>query len=112
MRKPGPVLGFQRLDRRLVDRQPSRPTEPTSPTRRDLAHSRVKGRFTPPLENIKNLPREPPTQRWQQLSKEMGKVNIGLVDQEGPTPMLIITHLHGELYQQVIIDKERDVAQR
>ena len=77
-----------------------RPTDPTSPTRWELAHSRIKGRFknyiTPPLEIIADWPREPPSRRWQQLPKDVGKVNIGLVD-ETKTSTLIITALHGEL---------------
>ena len=83
-----------------------RPISPTTPPRWELAHARVKGRFrdyiTPPLETI-----EPLSCRWQQLPKEMDKVNIGLVD-EGSRSTLVITHLHGELYQQVVIDRRVD----
>ena len=79
-----------------------------SPTRWELAHSRIKGMFkdyiTPPLETIVELPCEPASRRWQELPEDIGQTNIGLVEQ-GTRASLVLTHCQGELYQQVIIDK-------
>ena len=78
---------------RFEERQPSCPADPTSPsrTRWERAHSLIKGRFrnyiTPPFENISDLPRELPSQRLQQLLNEMGRINMGLVDEKAPAAM-------------------------
>ena len=90
----------------LSPRTVTRPTSPSSPTRWEIARSRIKGRFkdyiTPPFDNLADLPRKPPSDRWQTLQDEMGKIIIGL---EGRSrPVLIITTFHGELFQQVVID--------
>ena len=65
--------------------------------------NRIKGRFkdfiTPPLDNIADLPRNPASSRWQILPEEMGKINIGMVE-EGNRSFMILTNSHGELYQQ------------
>ena len=86
----------------------TRPTSPTAPTRSERAQSRLKGRYrsfiTPPLENITDFTRELPSRRWQQLPKEMGTINMGLVDEHFPSAALILTHFHGELYQQAYVD--------
>ena len=82
--------------------QTTRPTSATTPPCWELAHTRIQGTFrehiTPPLKTIEDLPREPPSRRWQHLPTEMGKVNIGLVD-EGTKSTLVIIHLQRELYQ-------------
>ena len=136
MRLPGPVLGLQHptagkwtpppilaapvelattfivpvehgVQKKAYSPLKSRRSDSQSPTRWELAHNRVKGRFkryiTPHLENIEDLPREPPAQRWQKLPNDMGKFNIGVIDEDGPRPILVLTLLHQELYQQVII---------
>ena len=80
----------------LPPEQETRHTSPTSPTRWERAQSRLKGRFrrciTPPLDNIADLPRELPSQRWHQLPEDMGEINIGLVDERLPSAALILTH--------------------
>ena len=52
----------------LDPRPTTRPTNSPSPTRWELAHSRIKGRFkdyiTPPFETIADLPCEPASRRW------------------------------------------------
>ena len=57
-----------------------------------------------PLDNIADLSRELSSRRWQQLSKEMGAINMGLVDENLSSAALILTRFHGELCQQVYID--------
>ena len=88
------VNRWTRRERRLPRCHHDRPTNPTSPSRWQFAHSQIKGRFqdyiTPPLENIEDLPREPPSRRWQQLPNDMGKVNIGLVDEATRSTLVII----------------------
>ena len=95
----------------LPPRTVTRPTSPPSPTRWEIARSRTKGRFkdyiTPPFDNIADLPRKPASDRWQILQDEMGKINIGL---ERSRSVLVTTNFHGELYQQVVIDKTVDNA--
>ena len=106
-------VALKRKALRLMPRQtPSiRPTSRTMPPCWELAHAQIKGMFrdyiTPPLETIEELLHEPPSCRWQQLPMEMGKINIGLVD-EDTRSTLVITHLHGDLYQQVVIDRRVD----
>ena len=89
----------------MAHQRETRPTSLTTPT---CAQSRLKGRYrnfiTPPLDNITDLPRELSSQRRQQLPQEMGAINMGLVDDNLPSAALILTHFHGELYQQVHID--------
>ena len=96
----------------LPPRTVTRPTSPPSPTRWEIARSRTKGRFkdyiTPPVDNIADLPRKPASHRWQILPEEMGKINIGLEDRS--RSVLVITNFHGELFQQVVIDKTVDNA--
>ena len=84
----------------LPPRTVTRPTSPPSPTRWEIARSRIRGRFkdyiTPPFDNIADLPRKPPSDRWQILPDEMGKISIRL---EGRSrPVLIITTFQGELF--------------
>ena len=97
----------------LPPRTVTRPPSPLSPTRWEIARSRIKGRFkdyiTPPFDNIVDLPRKPASSRWQILLEEMGKINIGLVE-EGNRSVMVLTNFHGELYQQVVIDKTVDNA--
>ena len=60
----------------LDPRQTTRPTNSPSPTRWEVADSRIMGRFnvytTPPLETIAALPFEPASRRWQELPEDMG----------------------------------------
>ena len=42
----------------------------------------------------------------------MGKINIGLVEEGNRSVMVVLTSVHGELYQQVVIDKTAEVAPR
>ena len=97
----------------LPPRLSTRSTIPSSPTHWERARSRIKGRFknytTPSLGNIADLPRKPAWSRWQILPEEMGKINIGLVE-DGKRSMMVLTNFHGELYQQVVIDKTVDHA--
>ena len=77
-------------------------------SRWEIARSQTKGRFrdyiTPPLDNIADLPHKPSPSRLQILPEEMGKINIWLVE-EGNRSVMVLTNFHGELYQQVVIDK-------
>ena len=41
----------------------------------------------------------------------MRKINIGVIDEDGPRPMLVLTLLHEELYQQVLVDNKVDSRQ-
>ena len=79
----------------------TRPTNSPSPTRWELDRSRIKGRFnnyiTPTLENIADLPCEPASRRWQDLPEDNGQINIGLVEQDTRSSLVLI-------HQQVIID--------
>ena len=97
----------------LMPRQSMSPTSLSSPTRWEIVRDQVKGRFkdfiTPPLENIADLPRNPASSRWQILPEGMGKINIGMVE-EGNRSVMVLTNSHGELYQQVVVNKTVDNA--
>ena len=96
----------------LPSKTVTRPVSPPSPRRWETARSRIRGRFreyiSPPVDNIADLPRKPPSDTWQVLPDEMGKVNIGLAGRSNA--MLVISTCQGELFQQVVIDKAVDNA--
>ena len=101
----------------LPPRQSTRPTGTSSPTHCTIARCRIKGRFkdfvTPLLDNIADRSRKPASTRWQILPEEMGKINIGLVE-EGNRSVLVLINFNGELYQQVVINSSQpaEVAPR
>ena len=68
----------------LLPRLSTCPTSPSSSTCWEIARSQIKGRFkdyiTPPLDNITDMLRKPASSRLQILPEEMGKINIGLVE--------------------------------
>ena len=78
-------------------RSVTRPTSPSSPTSWDRAYNK-------PKETISGLPSELPSRRWQKLGKEMGEINMGLVNEKETPVAVMLTHFHGDLYQQVYID--------
>ena len=82
-------------------------TSPPSPTRWEIAtRGRFKDYITPPVDNLTDLPRKLPSDRWQILPDDVGKINIGLEDRS--RPVLVITNFHRELFQQVVMDKTVD----
>ena len=88
----------------LEPRQPRR-NDPPSPTRWELARTKVKGKFkdclSPPLDNEADLPVEPPSSRRLDLPEDMERVNIGITNEGGVRSTLVLTLLHQGLYQQV-----------
>ena len=60
---------------------------------------------TLPLKTSQTCLTSYPSQLWRQLPNIMGRINMGLVDEQENTWMLIHTHFHGDLYQQVYIDR-------
>ena len=47
-----------------------------------VLRERARRHIFPLVETIPELPREPPSQRWQKLGKEMGEINMGLVNEK------------------------------
>ena len=107
-----PVVLKRKAKSPLEPRQQPRRSDPPSPTRWELARTKVKERFqnyiTPLLEDMADLPVEPPSRGWQEIPKRMGRVNIRITDEGGARLMLVFTLLHQEFYQQVHIDKKVD----
>ena len=67
-----PVVLKRKSKSPLGPRQQLRRSDPPSPARWELAHIKVKGRFknyiTPPLEDMADLPVEPPSREWGELT--------------------------------------------
>ena len=72
---------------------------------KQVLRERARRHIFPLVETIPELPSEPPSQRWQKLGKEMGEINMGLVNEKKTSAALVLTHFHEDLYQQVYIDR-------
>ena len=66
---------------------------------------RARRHISPLVETISELPSKSPSKHWQKLGKEMGEINLGLVNEKETTATLMLIHIHEDLYQQVYIDR-------
>ena len=60
---------------------------------------RARRHISPLVETISELPSESPSKHWQKLGKEMGEINLGLVNEKETAATLMLIHIHEDLYQ-------------